>query len=122
MRGLFFTTDLMFSSRVTSTAQALGRQVEVAGSAAALLQKLADGDVRLVILDLNSPGLDAAALIPQLRQAEQETGAHAAIIAYDSHVRDAKLGAAREAGCDEVMSRGQFSNSIEQLLTRHLTD
>lgn len=119
MSAVFLTNDLLFSSRVTATARAAGHDLVVVGTAANLVERVAAGDVRLVLVDLSLPGLEPGDLTAAIRRA-RPTGV--AIVAYAPHVHESKLAAAKRAGCDEVLSRGQFNNSIEPTLARYLSD
>jgi CheY-like chemotaxis protein len=117
MPGLYLTKDLFFASRVTATARSLGAELAVVGSVEELLQKAQEQPLSLVLLDLDSPGADAAAIVAGLR----EQAAHApAVIAFGSHIHEARLTAARQAGCDQVLARGQFDRQMASLLREHL--
>ena len=116
MAVAYLTNDLMFSSRVTAAARDRGIQLDVVSSPDALLEKLASADINLVLLDLNLNGLDIQTLVPQLRAVSDRP---VSIIAYASHVHESKLADAKEAGCDEVLSRGQFDNQYGELLDKH---
>lgn len=111
----YLTADLLFSSRVTSVAQQLGRQMELLTLPAAvdaLLNDPAASAPNIVLIDLSMPGLDLAALVPRLR----EISSSPKIIAYGPHVQAAKLAAAQAAGCDVVMSNGEFNSRIAEIL------
>ncbi len=71
----------------------------------------------LVILDLSTPGLDVKEVVAALKEHNSPPGA---VIAYDAHVRVAGLKAAREAGCDEVLTRGQFHQNAGQILQPYI--
>lgn len=108
-RGLLLSDDLIFVSRVTGTAAALGLHMRAVRSAADLL-RLADEDrPACVLLDLHNAGLDIAAVVRHLKS---EAGPF--IVGYGSHVDVATLRAARDAGCDLVLPRSAF---VEQLPT-----
>jgi CheY-like chemotaxis protein len=113
--GVFLSGDLMFTSRVTGAAKAQGAEVTAVARSDALLERL-DEATRLVILDLGTPGLDPAELVPGIRAKSPQ----ARIIAYAPHVHEQRLAAAAEAGCDEVLTRGQFNAGLDQMLARHL--
>lgn len=117
MRGLYFTSDLLFASRVTQAARRQGLEIEVLGSEQVLWESAAAGDVSLVILDLNQVGSDLPQRIAWLR--EQSGGT--AIVGYGPHVDAASLTAAQSAGCDLVLTRGQFDREMNQLLAQFLT-
>jgi DNA-binding NarL/FixJ family response regulator len=111
----YLSADLLFSSRVTSVAQQLGRQMELLTLPAAvdaLLNDPAAPSPDLVLIDLSMPGLDLALLVPRLR----EIASSPKIIAYGPHVQVARLQAAEAAGCDVVMSNGEFNSRIAEIL------
>jgi CheY-like chemotaxis protein len=114
MSAVLLTTDLACLSAVTGTAKARGYSVVAAMSPAALLEK-APG-CRLVLLDLASPGVDPSALMPRL----QKLTPAPAVVAFGPHVHEKNLAAAKEAGCDEVLTRGQFHRDLPEVLQRHL--
>lgn len=112
MSIVYLTNDLMFSSRVAGAAKAAGVDVRVVGSVASLLDSLSNEGIRLVILDLTLPSLDPTTVLPEIRSA----AANVSVIAYGPHVHEQKLAAAKDAGCDQVLSKGQFSSSITNLI------
>ena len=111
MTVIFLSSDLMFSSRLLGAAQALGTQVQVAARPAALGDKLT-ADCRLVLVDLSLDGLDLPAAVTLVRAAAPQ----ARVIAFDAHVNEAALSAAEAAGCDLVLTRGQFHKQYTELL------
>ncbi len=114
MFSLLLSTDLMFASRVTETAKRDGLQVRVVRSVDELLSS---DNVHLVIIDLfRLPVVEWSAAVQQLKQ--RELPPH--IVAYGPHVDEQTLSAAREAGCDDVLTRGQFHQQMGPLLARWL--
>ncbi|MBX7168518.1 MAG: hypothetical protein K1X74_19430 [Pirellulales bacterium] len=105
MRALFVTGDLMFSSHIVAQAKARGIAIELALSPAALREKFAAAPAAVVVLDLNTAAIDPAELAAWLRSQPQPPGA---ILAYAPHVHADRLAEARAAGCDQVLTRGQF--------------
>jgi len=101
----------MFSSRVVGAAQALGVQVQLVANAAALPEKIT-ADCRLVLVDLSLDGLN----LPAAVQAVRSGAPQARIIAYGAHVDEAALADASDAGCDTVLTRGQFHKQYVDLL------
>ena len=112
MSSVYFTTDLIFLSRVQSAARSVGVELLTVASESALRKSATDNDVRLVILDLTTPDCDPAVLVPTVRQAASD----ARVVAYAPHVMKAKLTAAQTAGCDQVLTRGQFNSRLLDLL------
>ena len=90
-----------------------GVKLEVAMDASALAAKAGELSPRLVILDLSTPRLDVSGTIGSLTA---DASARPMIIAFGPHVHEALLAAAREAGCDRVLSRGQFHAQVDELL------
>ena len=108
---VFLSSDLMFSSRVMGAATALGASVQLVADPAALPDKLT-ADCRLALVDLSLERLNLAAVLSAIH-----AGAPAAkVIAYGAHVEHAALADAAEAGCDQVLTRGQFNQQYAELL------
>jgi CheY-like chemotaxis protein len=113
MSCLLVCDDFFFANKITGTAQALGIAVkEVASLDAAKRQATADG-VRLIIVDLNAPGIDVAELIAALPEQNRP-----AVIAFDSHVNTERLQSARDAGCNQVLPRSRFTAELPEILRR----
>ena len=113
--GLLICDDLFFSSKVTGTADALGLKVNVIENVDELPKKLSESSYRCVILDLTMPGLNPAEVMSAMPSENRP-----AVIAFGSHVMTARLQEARDAGCDEVMPKSQFSGSLPEILKRVL--
>lgn len=108
---LFLSSDLMFSSRVLGAAKQLGVDLQLVPNPTDLSTRLTSG-CKLLMIDLAQPQLDVSVAITALRQAAP--GAKS--VAFGSHVDTASLAAAKDAGCDVVMSRSQFQNQYLDLL------
>ncbi|MEX2114595.1 MAG: hypothetical protein WD845_15480 [Pirellulales bacterium] len=112
MPAVVLTTDLLLQSQLSGAAARAGQSFQVVASVEALLAKLAASPHRLIILDLALDAIQPAALVQQLRlQAPSST-----IVAFGPHVHRQRLADAKAAGCDVVMSRGQFHAEAESLL------
>lgn len=70
------------------------------------------GEVAGLFIDLETPDLDLPAIVSRAREARDDC----LIVAYGPHVHEARLQAARDAGCDQVLSRGQFDRELPALL------
>jgi CheY-like chemotaxis protein len=116
MAAVLLTADLACSSKVAGAAVRTGRRVEIAMSVAALIEKGAGAE--LVILDLMSPATDPIGLLPKLRALAPPP---IIVMAFGPHVNEERLAAAREAGCDEVISRGQFHSRLDELLSKYVS-
>lgn len=111
---LFLTADLVFSSRASGAGQTLNVPVESLASPAAVVERSSAGGVKLVLIDLGLPGLELEPLVTELKALPTAP----AIVAYAPHVHEAKLQAAVGAGCDQVLTRGQFNTRLAELLAR----
>jgi CheY-like chemotaxis protein len=113
-----FIDDLFFQTKITDTARKLNVKVEFVKSDQDILTRLDAGEAKpsLIIFDLNNVNAKPLSAIPKLKsRLKRETS----IIGFVSHVQgDLKL-KAQEAGCDAVMPRSAFSQTLPQLLRRH---
>ncbi len=107
---LLVSADLFLGSRVRGAAEAAGRSIDVAASGDAAISRLIAGHYRLVLIDLETPGLDIGAL--------RQSCGERPVVAYGPHVRVPLLTSARQAGCNEVLTRGQFDASMHEVLAR----
>ncbi|MFO0950008.1 MAG: response regulator [Isosphaeraceae bacterium] len=114
--GLLLSRDLIFTSKVTGTAQALGRRVIVAGNSALVSAMLGQWRPRVVFVDLAAGDLASPSALTAYRQA---AGPGVPFVAFGSHVDTAALDAARASGCDEVMPRSRFSAELPDLVRKY---
>ncbi len=103
-------SDLIFATKIRSTAAALGVEVTIVRNRAAMLSHL--DDAATLILDLSLESDDAVELI-RLARARP---AAPTIITYCAHV-DADLASEAEgAGADTVMPRSRFVVALPEIL------
>lgn len=117
MSFLLVSTDLMASSGAEGAAMRAGIGFATTAPADAS-DKATESQPKLIAIDLTTPVDDLASLVEQLRQSAPE----ATLLAYGPHVHEAKLTAALQAGCDVVLSRGQFHKQIDSLVERYAKD
>ncbi len=116
MAGLLLSDDLLFRSRITGVAEALGLSVATARTTDELLRAAEEHPPSGVLLDLHIPGLDIADVVARLKRLTPPPR----VIAYGSHVEAATLRQAREAGCDRVLPRSQFVDELPNALAQWL--
>jgi CheY-like chemotaxis protein len=104
--------DLIFTSRVTTTARAKGLTVAPVRSADEAVRRAREAPPSCVIVDLHTAA-DVPGLLAGLREA---CPAMPRVVAYGSHVNKDLLQAARDAGCDVVLPRSRFAADLEQRL------
>lgn len=108
---LFVSGDLFIGSRVRGAIESRGWTLDVVGSGALAVERLQSGGAyRLVLVDLETPGLRIDELVAARNEPQPP------LIAYGPHVHEQRLDAARRAGCDQVLTRGQFDATLPQLL------
>jgi CheY-like chemotaxis protein len=110
---LFLTKDLLFPSRIGHALEQDGWQLSVLPDSEPLLAACRRESVDVILLDLTYPNLDVPQLVAHLNGLEQPPRA---IVAFGPHVHGALLQAAREAGCDCVVTRGEMSRRASSIL------
>src|SRR5689334_17315950 len=95
--GLLLSDDMIFSSRIAGTAQALGLKIDAVKSTKTLTAQAKERTPTCVIVDLSHPELEIEQLIRELRETCPTVPR---LVAYGSHVDAGTLRAAREAGCN----------------------
>jgi PleD family two-component response regulator len=108
--------DLMFTSKIKTTANQLGVAVTFARSAGAALNEMRQASPSLVILDLNNARTDPLGIVAAMK-AEPEL-ASIPTVGYASHVQTDVINAARQAGVGEVMARSAFTQQLAEILKR----
>ena len=103
---LVLVRDLIFSTKIRGTAEALGTPVRLLRDPARLSQH----DGRLLIVDLNLENAITAAA----QWAAQ--GGERRVVGFVSHVDAGTIAAARQAGIAEVMARSRFVDVLPSLL------
>lgn len=114
MHFILLSSDLMLMSVAQSAADRHGATVAVVGDVGTLAERCAAEPIRLAAIDLRMPGLDVGAVVQQIRTAAP----NAAILAGGPHVQRDSLAVAVAAGCDEVVTRGQFEGRLDALVAR----
>lgn len=112
---LVLVDDLMFRSKIKSSAAGLGIAVTFAGSRDAALASMRAEPPALVILDLNNPRIDPIGTIAAMKHDAALSSIRT--VGFVSHVDAATIGAARAVGVDEVLARSAFTSALPDLLS-----
>jgi DNA-binding NtrC family response regulator len=115
MAVVLLSGDLMGASRIEGAARLAGVDYQMIGSVDAAVDCCAARPVALVMVDLATSRLDVASLVERLKG---RTDNVPAIVAYGPHVHEAVLDAAKAAGCDQVLSRGQFMSQAGAIIAQ----
>ena len=114
MEVVLLSNDLMVVSRASGAAAASGAVLRAAANATAATALLSERAAELVVIDLGLPALELESLISVIKADPNHS---ARVIAFGPHVHADRLAAARSAGCDAVLSRGQFFAQADSLLS-----
>ena len=108
--------DLLFSSKIRTTASQLGVEVTIARSADAALGEMRKSAPALVIFDLNSTRTDPLGTVAAMKR--DAALSSIPTVGFVSHVQTELIDAARGAGVDEVMARSAFTMRLPEILAR----
>jgi len=112
-------TDMIFATKIRSTAVALGIPIDIVRSNDAFAAAVGRGPVALAIVDMDAD-CDAAAAVGCARErmkTSSENGEDGVVLAYCSHVDVGAAAAAKQAGADVVWPRSRFSAMLAEVLS-----
>ena len=115
-RVLAVLSDLFFSVKLADAAKRTGLALEFVKDPEQVREKARQKPV-LIILDLNFDAARPLELISALKADSETKGVM--LIGYVSHVQGDLKQQAHEAGCDMVLARSAFSQSIPQIFKRN---
>ena len=115
-----FIEDLFFLAKIQETARKLGVKVEFIKGDKESVAKLTDlpeaERPKLVVFDLNNLNAKPMTLIPKLKTKLKKA---TSIVGFLNHLQGELKAKAIEAGCDAVMPRSAFSQTLPNLLRRY---
>ena len=115
-----FIEDLFFLAKIQETARKLGVKVEfVKGDKESVDRILEFPEIErpaLLVFDLNNLNAKPMSLIPKFKTKFKKA---VSIIGFLNHLQGDLKMKAQEAGCDAVMPRSAFSQSLPVLLRRY---
>lgn len=115
---LYFAADLLWASKIKATADALGIPCRPVRTLEMLEARLADSEVRAVLLDLDNPEI-ALSLLSRLRGPQADEPQKAIrVVAFGPHVAKDVLQTARTHGADSVLTRGALDANLEDVLLK----
>src|SRR5690242_21262909 len=102
--------DLMFTSKIKTTARQLGLPVSFARTSDGALDAIRSSRPTVVLFDLNNPRTDPLGTVSRMKA---DAGmADIPTVGFVSHVQADLIAAARAAGFDDVMARSAFSEHL----------
>uniref|UniRef100_E6PZQ9 Response regulatory domain-containing protein n=1 Tax=mine drainage metagenome TaxID=410659 RepID=E6PZQ9_9ZZZZ len=122
-RIFFFLEDLFFLAKIQEVSRKLGVKVEFVKGEKEELARIAENAESerpsLLVFDLNNASVKPLTVIPKLKTKLKKS---VSIIGFLSHLQGDLKMKAIEAGCDTVMPRSAFSQSLPNLLRRYGVD
>jgi hypothetical protein len=119
-RIFFFIEDLFFNAKINENCRKLGVKVEFLKGDKESIARLTDTPEaewpKLIVFDLNNAAAKPLTLIPKLKNKFKKS---TSIIGFLSHLQGDLKMKGIEAGCDTVMPRSAFSQSLPNLLRRY---
>jgi len=101
--------DLVFRSKISAAAERLGVAVRIAPRGTPLSEAARELGRGTVLADLGEPGV-----LDEVRAAK--AAASLRVVGFLGHLEAELARAAAEAGVDEVLTRGQFAQRLDELL------
>ena len=111
---LMITQDLMMSSAVSSVVKTLDEPLKTANSITAAEKVMQANSPRLLLIDLQTPNLKATEIALFLQSIAGSDRPRA--VAYAQHVHKDLLDEARDAGFDQILTRGQMHSNIAEVV------
>ena len=111
---LVVVDDLLFRSKIRAVAKHAGVDLAFARTPAEVLDRAKSEPPALAIFDLDSAKTEPVATIAALKADPALAGIRT--LAFASHVHTALIGAARQAGADQVLPRSAFAGNLADIL------
>lgn len=108
--------DLLFTSKIKTTAGQLGLPVSFARTADAALDAMRKSRPSVVLFDLNNARIDPLGTVSKMKA--DAALADIRTVGFVSHVQSELISAARGAGFDDVMARSAFTQQLPEILRR----
>jgi PleD family two-component response regulator len=106
--------DLLFSSKIRTTAKQVGVDVTFVRTGSEILAQARALRPPLVIFDLNCAKCAPIETIAAIKRDPELSAIRA--VGFVSHVDTDVITAARQAGADDVMARSAFAGSLAEIL------
>jgi hypothetical protein len=113
---VFCAADLIWATRIKSTADSLGISCRPVRNREMMAARLGDSPVRALIVDLEA----GEAGVELIAMAKEKGGIR--VVAFGPHVDAEGFARARGAGADAMMARGAFAARLPEVLQRLASD
>jgi CheY-like chemotaxis protein len=113
-------SDVFFTAKIEAAAARAGVLLVEAADARQLSNRLATVIPDLIIFDLNCAACEPLEFIDRIRRDGKFQKTH--ILGFLAHVQKDLERKAKEAGCQKVISRAEFSSDLDRILATDFTD
>lgn len=107
--------DMLFSSKIRAAAEHLETSLRFARTAESVISQALSDTPDLIIVDLQSQGIDPIHLANEIRRDQQLS--EIPLLGFFSHIQVELQRSAVEAGFTKVVPRSVFSRDLGQILT-----
>jgi hypothetical protein len=111
--GILLCRDLIFTTKIQSTALDLGYQIMVIGEVSKARWEIESKRPRLVLIDLTARELSTSSLLSEYVAL---AGLQTWLVAFGPHVESETLTGAKAAGCRVVLPRSKLAGDLPNLL------
>ncbi len=105
-------SDMIFESKIASTAQAVGLSVDFVGSLESFRRAMDEATPTGVLVDLEQDEQMVMAIL----ELSHACSPKPTVIGYCPHVRQKVMDMAAQAGFDQVMPRSAFATNLDKIL------
>lgn len=113
-RAALIDDNLLFTGQISAGLAKLGLAAEVIGSSAGAVERLAAAAPAVILVNLSSDRLRPLELVRAMK-AEPRL-AEVPVIGFTGHTEQARIQAAREAGCDRVAANSAVTGDLRAVL------
>jgi hypothetical protein len=111
--GILLSRDLIFTTKIQGTAKALGYRLEVIGDLFRAKSAIEMLHPHVIFIDLTAGELSVPDAVSDYVKL---AGPDVWLVAFGPHVEEEALAKAKTAGCQVVLPRSKFANSLPTLM------
>jgi CheY-like chemotaxis protein len=118
-RAALIDDNLMFTGPIAAGLAKLGLTADVIGSPSGVVERLAAAPPAVILVSLSADRLRPLDLIRAVKAEPRLSGVP--VIGYTGHTEQARITAAREAGCDRVAANSAVTGDLRGVLSQVLS-
>lgn len=110
-----FVPDLLMRQQLVGGLEAAGFAAKGAATQARLATALETTQPAAILVELDGVGINGAGVVAELKAADRT--ADVPVVGFCAHTRTDLIQAARDAGADRVVSRGELTHRLVRIAT-----